>query len=187
MGPLAVSIAIWLALSRALKGAGAWLALFAAAAILVVGTKVAYIGWGIGIREIDFTGISGHAMISTATLAIAGYLAGSGFGPFAAWPGAGVGLGIGVLIGLSRVILGIHSPSEVAAGCALGAIVALASAALIEAPPKGFVGSAAFAATIVALVIIQHGDRVPSERLITKVSLFLSGRSAPYIVHGRWL
>jgi hypothetical protein len=28
-------------------------------------TKIAYLGWGIGMRSFDFTGISGHAMTAT--------------------------------------------------------------------------------------------------------------------------
>ena len=29
-------------------------------------SKLAFMGWGIGIREIDFTGFSGHTALSTA-------------------------------------------------------------------------------------------------------------------------
>jgi membrane-associated phospholipid phosphatase len=187
MGPIALCVGVWLCLSRAPKGAGAWLGFCGAAAIIVVCTKVAYIGWGIGIREIDFTGISGHAMISAATLAITGYFVGAGFGGMAAGIGGAFGFLVGVLVGASRVILGVHSLSEVVLGCALGGLVAVASAILIETPPRDARRSVVLASTVVALVIVLHGGRMPSEPLITKVSLYLSGRSAPFMPHGRWL
>ena len=74
--PIALAIALWLLASDAWRGALAWLSLFGAGALSVFCTKVAYAGWGVGVREIDFTGISGHAFTATSALAVAGYFLG---------------------------------------------------------------------------------------------------------------
>src|SRR5438128_493159 len=43
-----------------------WLGLLAGAAAITTATKLAFLGWGIGIAALDFTGISGHAMFAAA-------------------------------------------------------------------------------------------------------------------------
>lgn len=43
-----------------------WMALTAMAVPLTTASKLAFIGWGIGWPQIDFTGISGHAMFAAA-------------------------------------------------------------------------------------------------------------------------
>ncbi len=64
-----------------------------------------------GVRTLDFTGISGHALMSTARLTVAIFVA--LLPARGAMPGAGVvaGLLLGVLVGVSRV--GIRIRSEV--------------------------------------------------------------------------
>ena len=51
-----------------------WLLLLGAAIGVVTVTKLAFLGWGVGIRELDFTGVSGHAMLSTAVYPVALFL-----------------------------------------------------------------------------------------------------------------
>src|SRR5450631_2630711 len=43
-----------------------WMALLGLAAFVTTASKVAFIGWGIGWPELNFTGISGHAMFAAA-------------------------------------------------------------------------------------------------------------------------
>lgn len=43
-----------------------WALLFGITGTVVCISKLAFMGWGIGIREIDFTGFSGHTALSTA-------------------------------------------------------------------------------------------------------------------------
>ncbi|MDO8305907.1 MAG: membrane-associated phospholipid phosphatase, partial [Herminiimonas sp.] len=72
--PLAALLAAWLAGARAWKPCLLWCLLFGAGIVLVIATKIAYIGWGAGIAAIDFTGISGHAMRATAIAPVLIYL-----------------------------------------------------------------------------------------------------------------
>ena len=51
---------------------------------LVICTQVAYAGWGIGMKRIDFTEISGHSMSAASVLPVAGYFIGGRFSRAAA-------------------------------------------------------------------------------------------------------
>jgi hypothetical protein len=70
MLPLAATIAIWLAAQKQFASSLRWLLAFGSAGLLVAISKIAFIGWGIGSRDFDFTGISGHTMLATATLPV---------------------------------------------------------------------------------------------------------------------
>jgi undecaprenyl-diphosphatase len=78
---------------------------------------------------------SGHAAASAAGAVILGYLLGGRW----AW---GVGL-LAVAIGFARVYIGVHYPSDILAGAAVGLAVGLAAVALVRrlqptsgAPPR---------------------------------------------------
>jgi membrane-associated phospholipid phosphatase len=104
--------------------AGRWLLLVIAGAVLVLGTKIAFLAWGLGSAALDFTGISGHTTLATAILPVwLGWMLARGrcrIHPV----GMLAGLALGALVGWSRVELGAHSPSESVAGWLLGALIA---------------------------------------------------------------
>ena len=77
--PIALAVVAWLLASHAWRGAASWSLLFGAGAFSVFCTKVAYAGWDIGVPQIDFTGVSGHAFTSTSVFTVAGYFLGSSF------------------------------------------------------------------------------------------------------------
>ena len=183
MAPACLAIAAWLVLSRAYRDAVRWLTLFGAAAGLVLCTKVAFLGWGIGVAALDFTGASGHATSATGVFGVAGFLVGSKASRIWGLSGAAIGCGLGALIAFSRIMVGAHSGSEVAVGCLIGATVVLG---MMTAPrPLVLAAPRLLSLTLVAIVITQHGGRAPSEAWITELSLILSGHSQPYS-RGDW-
>ena len=103
-----------------------WLVLMAIGGTLVLATKIAFLSFGLGIAELDFTGISGHTTLATAILPVwLGALLGGERGQARlALAGMLVGLSLGALVGWSRVHLGAHSPSESILGWMLGAGIA---------------------------------------------------------------
>ena len=181
MVPVALAIAGWLSASRAWRGTLAWLSLFGTGALLVICTQVAYAGWGIGVKQIDFTEISGHSMSAASVLPVAGYFIGSRFSRAAAIIAGFLGCCASVLVGVSRVILGDHSASEVVLGCALGTSIALATIGIVQSRLRMVGAPIVFAVTVLMLVFTLHGQRAPTQRFATKLALYLSGRSTPFV------
>src|ERR1700710_2566050 len=103
MIPLALAVAAWLLPRYPRQYAVYWLFLLVAASGLVFLTKIAFLGWGIGYKQWDFTGISGHAMVSSAVLPVALFVACL---PARSWLrglGVGVGVLVGIVVGVSRI------------------------------------------------------------------------------------
>jgi membrane-associated phospholipid phosphatase len=200
--------ALWLALARpagargrlargdalahdhpARRSAWRWVAAIVATTAVTTASKVAFLGFGIGIATLDFTGFSGHSMYATAILPVlAAIIAGR--------TGAVVGVLLALLITYSRVNLGAHSTSEAIAGMVLGSAAAgwtladyLAHPGAVRAPwwlPLLLVGWLAFVPL-----------RAPPSRthdVVVSLALKLSGRSRPYtrfeqlagLIHPAW-
>jgi membrane-associated phospholipid phosphatase len=185
MIPLALAVAAWLALGYPWRYAVCWLFLLGSASGLVFVTKIAFLGWGVGVRDLDFTGISGHAMISSAVLPVTLFVACL---PGRRWVralGVSAGVLIGILVGVSRVLLDAHSVSEVIIGCAVGAAAALLFVAFAWRAESGKLSPAPVAVSLALVAIVLHGMPVPTQRWITDIALQLSGRDQPFI-RVRW-
>jgi len=92
-------------------------------ALMTLATKIAFLGWGLGIARLDFTGFSGHAAMSAAVWPVACYLAmpsrRCGY-----W-GAVVGLLLAASIAYSRLPLNAHSWAEIVGGWMIGALTSI--------------------------------------------------------------
>ena len=122
--PLAVALTLWmLASTRAVRPVLLWLLPLGLAVGITALSKIAFIGWGLGIAAIDFTGFSGHAMFSATIYPVLAYtLAAQSSRQTGTRVGAVLaGYALALLIGWSRVHIQVHSVSEVVAGLALGA------------------------------------------------------------------
>jgi hypothetical protein len=185
--PLALAIALWLALGYSVRLALGWVALIAGAALVVTVTKLAFMGWGIGVRELDFTGLSGHAMMSTAVYPVAAFLVLLPARAGARLAGLAVGFCIGVAISFSRVVVEAHSPSEAIAGCVMGAVVALlfVRVAWHVAPGRSPLSALPVLTSLVVLVVAFHNVHVPTHRWVENIALKVSGHARPF-VRARW-
>ncbi|GLU32240.1 phosphatase PAP2 family protein [Trinickia caryophylli] len=183
--PLAVTIALWLALGYTWRLALAWLGILAGAVGIVALTKIAFLGWGVGVRAWDFTGVSGHAMLSTAVYPVGFFLTLLSVRPPLRIAGVVVGLAAGMAVGLSRVVLDAHSPSEAVAGCAVGALAAIFFIWIAWGARPGKLSVVPVAVSLLMLAVALHDVRVPTQRWITHVALHLSGRDRPFI-RARW-
>ncbi len=183
--PLALAIALWLVTGYSWRMAASWLLLLGGAVVLVTATKVAFLGWGVGVRDLDFTGFSGHAVLSTAVYPVAFFLMLQGARTPMRIAGVLVGLAVGVAVGCSRVVLEAHSPSESVTGCLVGASTALAFIVYWWNAQSGRLTASVVALSLAALTIALHDVRVPTHRWVTDIALTVSGHERPY-VRARW-
>jgi membrane-associated phospholipid phosphatase len=158
-----------------------WLWALGIASAVVLVSKVAFLGWGVGWAAIDFTGFSGHSMVSSAIYPVLGYALGNMRSVRAARVMAAVGALLAVLIGISRVELSAHSVSEVVLGLLIGGAV---SALVLVRWPAERVG---VRATMVALGFVVSGlagysvaPQVRTHDVVVAMALALSGADTPY-------
>lgn len=184
--PIALLIGLWMFTSkRSMQLTTSWLVPLGAAAGVTTLSKIAFIGWGIGIASIDFTGFSGHAMFSAAVYPMLAYAVTAGLRdrPGNPWPRRALvgAYALAFLIAVSRVRLNAHSVSESALGFLLGSAASLSALWLIrnvhlQRPKRWlFAGMAGW-----LLVMPTVAAPVPSHDMVTWVALKLANRSEPY-------
>jgi membrane-associated phospholipid phosphatase len=200
--------ALWLALARpagargrlargdalahdhpARRSAWRWVGAIVATTAVTTASKVAFLGFGIGIAALDFTGFSGHSMYATAILPVlAAIIAGRA--------GAVFGVLLALLITYSRVNLGAHSTSEAIAGMVLGAAAAGWTLADYLAHP-GAVRAPWWLPLLLVCWLAFVPLRAPPSRthnVVVSLALKLSGRTRPYtrfeqlagLIHPAW-
>lgn len=157
-----------------------WISSLSAALLITTASKVAFIGWGIGWAELDFTGISGHAMVAAAVYPL---LLGA-FAPHAPRFGrraaVAAGYAVALLVAVSRVALGAHSISEVLAGLLVGGAASAIALDLVRLP-RAVVNPAIPAAVALWLALMPSlAPASQTHSAVTRLSLMLSGHKVPY-------
>ena len=171
-----------------------WAGALAAAALLTLASKLAFIGWGIGWPALDFTGISGHAMLAAATYPLLlGTLAPRRW----RWSALACGVLLAAALGVSRVVVHAHSVSESVAGvlvggaASAGAWVCAWAWACAWAPPRASLPAPRlplWAPLLAALWFMSLPAVAPpsnTHAMVTRLALALSGHERPY-VRGQW-
>ena len=181
--PMALLLAAWLAVpAKAPRQAAAWMVAFCTVVAITTASKIAFLGFGIGIASLDFTGFSGHAMFSASVYPMIGYAVTANAGQRTRLWTLAAGYAVAVLIMVSRLEVHAHSVAEATTGFLLGAgASAFALWRLGPSPRRAL--PALLAAGIFAWLAItpQRSQEVlESHRLVTQLALKLSGRSTPY-------
>ena len=177
----AAVIAAWLFVEDEKRLAVWWSVLFAGAMGIVIATKMAFIGWGIGIRAIDFAGFSGHAMRCAAVLPVLLYLILQRTRFIVRAGGVVFGFACAALIGISRIVLHTHSTSEVVAGLLLGAAISLAFIHIAHTSLSRHVFKPLrIALSLLALLPAPYVHPAPTQQWLTELTLYFSGHDHPY-------
>lgn len=179
--PVALAIALLLLFSG--RSTWAWIIPFAVAVIMTVATKIAFIGWGLGIASLNFTGLSGHAMTSAAIYPLLGHLLNlrkqdQERGVY--WPGVLAGYAIAILVAVSRLFVHAHSPSEVVGGFLLGATVSALGILLLRGTPRPRSPFMNWAVAVWLIVIPLQVPASSSHGFVTHLALLLSQHDRPY-------
>jgi membrane-associated phospholipid phosphatase len=178
--PITLTIAFWLIASRNWSIAVLWCALFGIAMSLVLVTKIAFIGWGIGVESLDFTGISGHATRAAMVFPVLFY-----YGLQRAprkidhW-GVYLGVALAVVISISRVMVNAHSGSEILAGWLLGSCMSLiylrtARTHIVLISRRWLLGCSFF--LLFASPVMKP---ISTDDMITDLALKISGHDKPF-------
>lgn len=176
LGPAGVAIAVWLLVSRQWRLVLGWSLWYGGGMLLVVLSKLAFIGWGLGSAEFDFTGFSGHAMRAGAVFPVLMYVV-LQRAP-RSWRRAGVlfGVAYAVLVAISRVVVHAHSVSEAVSGCVLGLAMAFGFMWQARGAVNFAVSHALALASLALMVLITFkAEPMPTEDWLQKIALRLSG------------
>lgn len=162
------------------SGALRWIVLLGMAVVLTTATKVAFIGWGIGSAAVNFTGISGHTMFATSVYPPLLSVIGSGTSRRAHRSAVAVGFVLALLVGVSRFVLGAHSPSEVLAGWLVGGLVSAAVLARGTPVPLQLRATMFVTGALWLSLTPAAGPPVDTHSMVTRLALKVSGHERPY-------
>ena len=161
-----------------------WGLLFGITGAIVSASKLAFMGWGIGIRELDFTGFSGHTALSTAFWPIFLWLL-CARGSIALRRIAMVmGYLLAGLVGYSRLAIHAHSLSEVIAGLLLGAcgsalflLLQRNSSRVVDAQLSW---GGVLSLIIIPVVLLNTGAKAPTQSLLGEIAVKLGPLEKPF-------
>jgi membrane-associated phospholipid phosphatase len=199
---LAIAIAAWLVGARCWRLALAWCLLFGATLLIAAASQMAFLGWGIGIRALAFTGFSGHATRAAAVFPVALFLLLERRGlrrenrrhagrtdkqdrREGGWLRAAVLAGVLLAVGVAvaRVKVDAHTPSEAAAGCLLGLacaglFIVRTRAASDRSPQPLLLG------LLAATLLLPRADPINSHEWLTAAALKMSGSDRVWLRNG---
>jgi membrane-associated phospholipid phosphatase len=178
-----VVIGLWQSGQR--TAAGVWLIWLGLSILATVASKVLFLGWGIGVAELNFTGVSGHTVLATSVLPV-----------FFSWVmaltpqrfnlvGALFGLGLSVGVGLSRVVLGTHSPSEVVAGWVIGLMVSAVTLYSLDGRHRRPWFASLSPLILLLALSTTTSNYLPTHDWELRLALLLSGQNQPHHRHQR--
>ncbi|MES2900884.1 MAG: membrane-associated phospholipid phosphatase [Pseudomonadota bacterium] len=133
--PAAAAITAVLMVSRAWRLAWWWALAFVLGIGLVAASKVLYLGWGGGVPALGFKALSGHAAGASAVFPILLYLLLQRASPTLRWAGVAAGVGLGLLVTATLVLLCHHSRAEAIAGCLVGITASIGAIRIGGAAP----------------------------------------------------
>ena len=189
--PASVLIVLLLAWSRKTRfTALLWCVVFGVGSLVILVSKLAFMGWGVGSPHFNFTGFSGHTAIATSVWPVLLWLAtarwttlrpqglsatrGLQMAAFAGWS-------LGAAIGVSRLALYAHSISEVVGGFLLGfAVSAIFLTLARHRPVPRFPWQVAVAGLVLPLFVLQPGTPAPTQGLLEVIAMRMAGTTQPY-------
>lgn len=180
--PLAGLILAWLAITRSTRALVIWTSGMAISGSIVAASRVVHIIWGVEVPAFNFTVVSGHTMLASAVYPTALSICEdrtrrtTAIGPYV------FGLAFAGAIGISRVLLGFHSTSEVISGLVSGVLVATLTCVQLAFPdtPRArttgltLPDPTLFAAAALAAVVMYHGKIAPVSASIDRNAVELS-------------
>lgn len=119
-----MAVLAWLWWRQNPRMAWEWIALLVLLAVTVVASKLLYKVFGVDWRTVGFFTVSGHSALSAALYPVLGHALLADAAPRGQRAATLAGIGVAVLIAVSRVLTHRHTPVEIVAGLVVGLAVA---------------------------------------------------------------
>lgn len=168
--PLVLATAVALAVQGWRRGAVVWLLVVAATFVAMLVLKLMFLACSPLFGPMDIHSPSGH--VAAATVVAGGLAAMISRQRVSILPAA---LVAAVVIGISRLVLGMHSLPEVVLGALIGLTGAVALMRFAGPPPR--LKTRPLIAVIVIVAVLFHGLHLPAEAAIRHTAF----RAAQYI------
>lgn len=180
--PAGLLIALWLFLDKGSRTAALhWVLMFGACGLIVMLSKLAFMGWGIGSAKLNFTGFSGHTALATSVWPVLLWMAMPHMARRRRLLAAALGWCVAISIGISRLALEVHSNSEVIAGAVLGTIVSAGFLWWHSRPISPAQGRRwPLVAVVILLAGASQGRPAPTQDALEVIAAKLANRERPY-------
>jgi membrane-associated phospholipid phosphatase len=166
--PLVLAVAITLAVQGWLRGAVTWVAVVAATFAATLAFKLMFLACSPLFEPMDVHSPSGH--VSAAAVVSGGLAAVLTRRRTNILPAA---LVAACVIGISRLVLGVHSLEEVIVGALIGLAGAATLLRFAGRPPEGL-RAAPVVAVVVVVAVVFHGLHLPAEAAIRHTAFNLA-------------
>ena len=182
MLPSSLLILMWLVLARRTRPtAGVWVLTFGVGSTVIAASKIAFLGWCIGSARFNFTGFSGHTAIAASVWPVALWLVTSHAAPRVRQAAVATGWLLAAAIGVSRLAILAHSPSEVASGWLLGVTV---SACFLWAAGRRLLPRLWWPVVVLSFMVPmlfqEPGKPAQTQGLLERIAVTLAGIERPY-------
>lgn len=179
-GALALIIAVWFLLEARWKLAWEWCLVFGGGMFVVLLTKFAFVGWGIGSETLDFTGLSGHAMRAMCGLPVLGFLlfyhAHSRLRQLALL----AMLLLAGLISYSRLVVHAHSVSEVLSGAGFGLLLGAVFMRRVGLAQRFRFNQALVLVSLLGLLLSHRAAPVATQNMLIELTLKITHHPRPF-------
>lgn len=181
MLPAAAAIGAWLVVSRGWRVAWWWSLLFLCGLGLIIASKMAFMGWGVGVPSIEFKAMSGHAYLTTSVAPTGMYLLLQGHSAKARAMGVLFGFVFSLAMGACLAFYDFHSIPEIIGGTLIGGAVSLGFIRKSARLPTVPVNPALLASSALVFFVVWQLKPGSLERWMVSAALHLSGSERPYI------
>jgi len=167
-----------------------WALVYGAVGAVVSISKLAFMGWGLGIARYDFTGFSGHSALSAVLWPVLLWAITGRCSDRIHRAGLLLGFLLPIAVGYSRLAIQVHSDSEVISGLFIGYLGSIAFLQLQQYRPRTQLAwPLVVIALLLPIILISQRKPAPTQGLLQHIATVLAHTKHAYTredLH-RWL
>ena len=158
-----------------------WILTFCTVGFFVCLSKIAFMGWGIGSKTFDFTGISGHTALSSTFWPVFLWISTKKRSQWICMAGRILGISIPLIVGFSRLMVNAHSSSEVIIGWFVGFSASAFFLNLQKTNNSKQLSTFQLAALMFTpFLLIKTETKAPATEFLEHISVMISSSQSPF-------